>query len=573
MTTNDRTPGPLRVVDLFSGGGGASEGYSQAGFDVVMSLDNWAPARDTHHRNHPECDSRLGDVMKLTWKEIAEFEPDVLHGSPPCTQFSFANRGGRGDIEQGLELIHQFLHLVAMLELEAGLRWWTMENVPRVMNYVPERVPYAMLGVDRDGFLEIPQREIFVASDYGAPTKRRRFIAGRYPIPEPTHGENLARKRTLGDVVMALPDPAAGRPDGMERWLDPTTPELLEGSVVDLNDHFYDTRFSPEEVLENRRSKEDHSWYGRMAFPDPMDKPARTIMATFMRTSRETIIIEDPRRPGEFRHPTVREAACIQGFPASYQLQGSSLSQRYKVIGNAVPPPLTYAIGSAIKDQAIEVGAIRRNDMPELRKIEAAVTLTADVTHKHVDRPKRNFSVDRRFRDHVPGTKVSGFRVDLDNRGGPHGSFGWVARLYVGSGKTTASQVVDASTARSALVATEGASLMLSIDRVSEIVEAIEHELEVSLPTGAAVQAAHTGRTEGTTPLILLEELADLVDNVAEQFDINEVEPAVAPPDVLSVAARKLSIPVKELMALFATAITAEHLNRTTVEADLADAG
>lgn len=573
MPQPSRTPGPLRVVDLFSGGGGASEGYSQAGFDVVMALDNWKPARDTHHRNHPECDSRLGDVMKLTWQEIAEFEPDVLHGSPPCTQFSFANRGGGGDVDQGLELIHQFLRLVAMLELEAGLKWWTLENVPRVMNYVPDRVSYSIIGIDRDGYLEIPQREIFVASDFGAPTKRKRFVAGRFPSPTPTHGEGLKPLRTLGDVITSLPDPVAGRPDGYVEWVDPTTPKQLHGSVVDLNDHFYDTTFGESEILENRKSKVDHSWYGRMSFPDSLEVPARTIMATFMRTSRETIIIDDPRRPGEFRFPTVREAACIQGFPVTYQLQGSSLSQRYKVIGNAVPPPLTYAIGEAIKSDAKACNVIGPKEMRVRRVIQKNVVLTSDVTHKHVKRPKRNFADDRRFRDHVPGTKVPGFRVDLDNRGGEGGSFGWVARLYVGSGKSTESQIINPSVARAALLATEGADLMLSVDRVEEITEAVERELEVRLPTGESVQAAHSGRIDGPTPLDLLDDVADVVESIASQFDIGTQNPVAAPSIDLADVAGGRTIPVRELIALYAAALTAAHFARTSDVSEFADVG
>ncbi|MGC8547355.1 MAG: DNA cytosine methyltransferase, partial [Thermoplasmata archaeon] len=41
----------LTVIDLFCGAGGFSEGFHQAGFDVVLGVDNWRPACETHRLN------------------------------------------------------------------------------------------------------------------------------------------------------------------------------------------------------------------------------------------------------------------------------------------------------------------------------------------------------------------------------------------------------------------------------------------------------------------------------------------------------------------------------------------
>jgi DNA (cytosine-5)-methyltransferase 1 len=45
----------IRVVDLFSGCGGMSLGFQEAGFDVVAAYDNWDPAIEVYKRNfdHP----------------------------------------------------------------------------------------------------------------------------------------------------------------------------------------------------------------------------------------------------------------------------------------------------------------------------------------------------------------------------------------------------------------------------------------------------------------------------------------------------------------------------------------
>ena len=55
----------MKVADFFCGAGGFSEGFRQNGFDIVFALDNWKPAIETHHLNHPKCNSVLMDILKL----------------------------------------------------------------------------------------------------------------------------------------------------------------------------------------------------------------------------------------------------------------------------------------------------------------------------------------------------------------------------------------------------------------------------------------------------------------------------------------------------------------------------
>jgi DNA (cytosine-5)-methyltransferase 1 len=56
-----------------------------------------------------------------------------------------------------------------------------------------------------------------------------------------------------------------------------------------------------------------------------------------------------------FLHPslnrgfTVREAARIQGFPDAYKFRGT-IAEQFRMIGNAVPPPLSYEIGKYVKN-------------------------------------------------------------------------------------------------------------------------------------------------------------------------------------------------------------------------------
>ena len=59
----------LTVADFFCGAGGFSEGFNQAGFDVIFSLDNWKPAVETHDINHPNCDCKNMNILDLKTTE------------------------------------------------------------------------------------------------------------------------------------------------------------------------------------------------------------------------------------------------------------------------------------------------------------------------------------------------------------------------------------------------------------------------------------------------------------------------------------------------------------------------
>ena len=57
------------------------------------------------------------DIRKLELKQLPNPEEvDFVVGSPPCTQFSYSNRGGSGDISDGLVDIFKFLEVVEYLK-------------------------------------------------------------------------------------------------------------------------------------------------------------------------------------------------------------------------------------------------------------------------------------------------------------------------------------------------------------------------------------------------------------------------------------------------------------------------
>ena len=87
----------MRVADFFCGGGGFSEGFRQAGFEIVFAVDKWAPAVNTYKGNKPGANVIQDDVIRISNLPDDEFEalvPDseVIIGSPPCQSFSHGRK-------------------------------------------------------------------------------------------------------------------------------------------------------------------------------------------------------------------------------------------------------------------------------------------------------------------------------------------------------------------------------------------------------------------------------------------------------------------------------------------------
>lgn len=150
----------MRVLDLFCGCGGFSEGFRQAGHEIVAGVDNWGVALASFKGNHPEAKIVFRDVMRLDLQELPDAE--IVIGSPPCVEYSIANL--RKGNEANTTLLDRFLEIVT----ELGPRYWVMEEVPLVTKYLPNGIPYLFLQ----------------ANWYGLKHKRRRLFAGKFPKPK-----------------------------------------------------------------------------------------------------------------------------------------------------------------------------------------------------------------------------------------------------------------------------------------------------------------------------------------------------------------------------------------------------
>lgn len=407
-----------RAIDLYSGVGGWSLGLRLAGIEVVASYELWGPANETNFKNNSHL-AQTVDIRRLSLDDLPA-NIDIVVGSPPCTQFSFSNRGGGGDLADGLEDIIHFLTIIDHLKP----RVWAMENVPRVSKIIEKELkPGGMLA--RFAHLGCTTHVVDMA-EYGIPQRRRRCIAGNFDFDLLKSFKGVGDTLSLGDVVAAL---------SKDLIVDPIYGLELKRS--ELIDHVEEDLLSDEEVRINRANKMTHTVYNSMPFPDPLDRTVRTITATCTRVSRESIVIAASGKAQAYRRLTLRERACLQGFPITFQFYGANYGQKLRMIGNAVPPAFSYLMGQVL---------LGKSPTEALSLSEAAKGLKRPKpmpTETPPDRAGARYPANRTFKFAIPSLRLkSGVRFELTNNFLGE-DIEWKVAFYFGTSKAIHSITLD----------------------------------------------------------------------------------------------------------------------------------
>lgn len=426
----------MKVVDFFCGAGGFSEGFRQAGFSTVCAVDKWIPAIKTYQLNKPEAKTILDDVLRISLlpdKEFDELIPDteIIIGSPPCVAFSNSNKSGKGDKTLGIKLLEAYLRIVARKKFKKNsiLKYWILENVPNTKNYIKEKYTSKDLGL-KGNFILYPWSKsagIYNARNYGAPTNRKRFLCGEFPKPKQTNSDNDFIP--LKNIINSL-----DKPHNPKSYIQDCNYIDFKLPANKVTDYYYRYILQPFEWERAKRLKLDKGYMGKMAFPEDVDKIARTVMATMSSSSRESMILGCP--DGNYRLPTVREVASIMGFPIDYRFYGVSKGIKYTLVGNAVSPKLSYALAKAIAlENKLKLPSkylpISHNDNIDF------YNLNCMKVERKEEKTKR---FNARFKDHIPYMIINRYRVELTNM---HSDFtkmliDWDAEIHYGQGKNAA---------------------------------------------------------------------------------------------------------------------------------------
>ena len=202
-----RTMPVLRTIDLFSGAGGITEGFRQAGYECLYANDSMPEAIRTFELNHPETWADCGDIEKVNpvviraELGIAKGELDVLVGGPPCQGFSI-NAPDRFLKDPRNKLFKDYVRFLEEFEPKTFL----FENVPGLLSLGDGKVLDRILSefVRLDYHVSV---KILFAAHYGVPQERWRLILlgsklSEIAPPEPTHfASGRANFRSGGGVL------------------------------------------------------------------------------------------------------------------------------------------------------------------------------------------------------------------------------------------------------------------------------------------------------------------------------------------------------------------------------------
>jgi len=402
-----RQRGPT-AIDLFSGAGGLSLGLSDAGFSVIVAADSDDIAVETHVANL----GGLGYVGSLAdptdflarLRDWGVEEVDLLAAGVPCQPFSSAGKSkirslvktsSRPEVDPRAELWRSFVKIVAALRPRAVL----VENVPGLAEWDEGAVLVGLQEGLRDlGYATNAQ--ILNAYRYRVPQHRSRlFIVGlrdgqRFDWPEPHRWRNPSVRQAIGDLPVVrggqraerLPYFAPHRPSKLlgrlRRDLTPSESEWVDDHITREVRADDAEAFDGMEEGEGYASIPDHlRRYRDDIFKDKYnrlrwDGLSRTITAHLAHDGYWYIHPEQPRTL------SVREAARLQTFPDWFRFAGTP-TQRFRQIGNAVPPLLAEAVGLEL------VRALRRK--ASVTPAEGEVSFRDSLLEWHAGRA-RNFA-------------------------------------------------------------------------------------------------------------------------------------------------------------------------------------
>lgn len=247
------------VIDMFSGAGGLSEGFIQAGNDVVLATDANSHMCESYAYNHTKTNVVLADVDNPSQSKelLEEIECTIkgrtlttLVGGPPCQGFSTAGRRIPSDSRNSLVLrMLDFIHSLSpenvVIENVPGMKWMKQGEIIGTVVERLEAEGYSTTILD------------LKAEEYCVPQRRRRvfIVANRNDEPlsipigvlapivrgktrkDSRPGtEDLPPPVTVSEAVSDLPSLSSGegedRIEYIPSWTKTDYQQLMRGNIV-----------------------------------------------------------------------------------------------------------------------------------------------------------------------------------------------------------------------------------------------------------------------------------------------------------------------------------------------------
>lgn len=377
-----KTTDTLTVADYFCGAGGLSEGFRQAGYEVVLGVDTDENAIATYNARHgcgivENIENIDLDFIK---KKTGHSRIDVIVGGPPCQGFSSVAVGklkSLGSPRTSKHPLNQLYKEFIRIILEMKPSFFVMENVRR-MTYIEDGVIKKSIEQDLRNTYNVDFYDEDVVK-FGVPQFRKRclVIGNRMGLPNPklqqTHFDpekgDIPKGgkpyETLRNAISDLPFLHAGEGEEFSRYTRKINRSYQQERRRGSNGVFnHVARTHNKRDLKIFSMLKPGQWisdlpsrfnpYRKDVFEDKFkkqhwDRPASTILAHL---SKDGLMFIHPDKK-QNRSLTPREAARLQSFDDRYIFHGPR-TQQFKQIGNAVPPIFAKSLASMILD-AMEI--------------------------------------------------------------------------------------------------------------------------------------------------------------------------------------------------------------------------
>ena len=388
-------------IDLFAGCGGLSEGFYRQGFEALahVEINHWAcetlRARMKYYgyknieKEVIEHDITADDILEKLDNAIKGRSVDIIIGGPPCQAYSTAGRVRDGKRMAADARNYLFESYVRILEYYKP-KFFVFENVTGLLNAKVEGAPIFPKVIKALGnkykVLSDPQILVHNTADYGVPQLRKRviIIGVRNDIdkdvtqlyrdvvkshwdPDMPENERKGKKRfvdvrqAIGDLPSVDPGHDASTPEFDYPCDNDFLKRIGKPGIHPLLDHIARTHND----LDRERFQvmiHNHWTFGQLRRENPQyeheharvfdnsyvvqwwDLPSKTILAHIHKDGFQFIHPDESQR----RTFTVREAARIQSFPDDFEFKGSR-GEKYKQIGNAVPPLFAEALAKSVR--------------------------------------------------------------------------------------------------------------------------------------------------------------------------------------------------------------------------------
>ena len=350
-----------RVVDLFSGCGGISEGFYRTGkVEIIGAIDNEASACETFKKNFSKAKVICGDIRDITVESTGFSNVDIMVGGPPCQGFSALNRWEKDkDSDPRNRLFIEYLRFVDELRPKAIM----IENVKQILTAKNGYAPKHIRSFLEDKGYRVSFK-ILNAADFGVPQKRERAIIvalreeygefdfsvlGKYMLPKVTVAEALSDIEAIESeaikyeqgTIFQLGEPESEYQKKMQSKDKSLANHLIYYPVQNVQEMIAyvpeggNWKSVPKELFKSDRDNR-HSNYLRR-----------------LESNSQSVTIDTGHNvyfhPHFKRVPTIRESARLQSFPDDFVFVGKK-GQQFRQVGNAVPPLLAEAIAKGIME-------------------------------------------------------------------------------------------------------------------------------------------------------------------------------------------------------------------------------